>query len=255
MRNRLLSWTGGLMCSAALEWLAMGAASAAEIDVSPVRLELDSGARGVVMNVRNKSSESTRFQASVYSWVQDEEGRMSLAPTQDLFFFPSLLTLEPGESRPIRVGSSSAPQDTERSFRIVVEELPPLQPSTQVTGLNVLTRVSVPVFVAPKKKTVQGKIAQAVLRESKFHVRVQNPGTVNFFIRNLRVRGLDAKGKRLVEKEEPGWYVLAGDAQVFAMEVAGKACRQVRTVEVEMETDQGVLRQTSPVDSPAPCAR
>ena len=255
MHNRLLSWTGGLMFAAALEWTAMGRASAAELDVSPVRLELDSGARGVVMNVRNKGNATTRFQASVYSWVQDEEGRMSLAPTQDLFFFPSMLTLEPGESRPIRVGSSSAPQDTERSFRIVVEELPPLQPSTQATGLNVLTRVSIPVFLAPKKKTLHGQIDEAVLRESKFHVRVKNPGTVNFFIRNLRVRGLDAKGKRLVEQEEPGWYVLAGDSQVYAMEVAGKACRKVRTLEVEMETDQGVLRQTSPVNSSAPCAR
>lgn len=42
-------------------------------------------------------------------WVQNEEGRMLLAPPQDLLFFPSPLTLEPEESRPSRGVSSSAP--------------------------------------------------------------------------------------------------------------------------------------------------
>ncbi len=55
------------MIAAALEWSLMGSASAAELDVSPVRLELDSGARGVVMNVRNQRNETIRLQASVYS--------------------------------------------------------------------------------------------------------------------------------------------------------------------------------------------
>ncbi|MFP2956782.1 hypothetical protein ACLEPN_02845 [Myxococcus sp. 1LA] len=53
---------------------------------------------------------------------------MSLTPTQDLVFFPSLLTLKSGESRPIGVVSSSALQDNERSFRIIAEARPRFSP-------------------------------------------------------------------------------------------------------------------------------
>ena len=50
--------------------------------------------------------------------------RIELAPTQDVVFFPALLTLKPGEERRIRVGSTAAPGSIEKTYRIFVEELP-----------------------------------------------------------------------------------------------------------------------------------
>ncbi|NBD07935.1 molecular chaperone [Corallococcus sp. Z5C101001] len=253
MRTNLLSWADGLKSMAVLVWAFAGISSAASLEVNPVRVELGTGARGVVVTVKNQSTEPTRFQASAHTWVQDEEGRMTLAPTQEVFFFPAMLSLEPGESRLIRVGVSSAPQDKERSFRLVVEELPPLEPAVSAMGLRILTRVSIPVFVAPKRKEILGRVEKIELRESKFRFQVANAGTVNFFIRQTRVRGLDAQGKRLVEREQPGWYVLAGDKQVFTLDVPADMCGQVRSVEVEAETDRGVIHQSAPVTASVPC--
>lgn len=236
-----------------LAWNLPMSARAASVEVNPVRLELETGVRGVVVTVKNQGTETTRFQASVHTWSQDEDGRMTLEPTQELFFFPSMLTLEPGESRPIRVGISSAPRDAERAFRLIVEELPPLAPVPPSMGLKILTRVSIPVFVAPKTKDRQGNIADVDLRQSRFRFRVKNPGTVNFFVRQTRVRGLDGQGQRLVEKEQPGWYVLAGGSQVFALDTTAEQCRRIRSLEVEVETDHGVFRHATPVTSAEPC--
>ncbi|MCP3168260.1 fimbria/pilus periplasmic chaperone [Myxococcus sp. QH3KD-4-1] len=203
--------------------------------------------------MKNQSLETTRFQASVHTWAQDEDGRMKLEPTKEVFFFPSMLTLEPGESRPIRVGISSAPRDKERAYRLVVEELPPLAPRPSVMGLKILTRVSIPVFAAPKQKESRVRLEDVDLRQSQFRFRVKNPGTVNFFIRNTRVRGLDARGKKLVEQQKPGWYVLAGDSQVFALDASAEKCRQIRSLELEVETDQGVFRHAGPITAAEPC--
>ncbi|NTX51089.1 molecular chaperone [Myxococcus sp. CA039A] len=253
MRLHPSAWSRCLGLMAVLSGVLPGAGHAASLEVNPVRLELETGARGVVVTVRNQGTETTRFQASVHTWVQDEEGRMTLEPTRELFFFPSMLTLEPGESRPIRVGISSAPRDTERSFRLIVEELPPLAPVQPSMGLKILTRVSLPVFVAPRNKDVQGRVEDVDLRQSRFHFRVRNPGTVNFFIRQTRVRGLDAQGQRLVEKDQVGWYVLPGGSQVFALDTSAEHCQRIRSLEVEVETDRGVFRHSAPVTAAAPC--
>lgn len=254
MRIRLSSWVRCLGLMAGLAWVLPGTSLAASLEVNPVRLELENGARGVVVTVKNQGTETTRFQASVHTWVQDEDGRMTLEPTQELFFFPSMLTLGPGESRPIRVGISSAPRDTERPFRLVIEEMPPLGPVPPAMGLKILTRVSIPVFVAPTLKAVQGRVEDVDLRQSRFRFRVRNPGTVNFFIRQTRVRGLDERGQSLVEKDQVGWYVLPGGSQVFALDTSAEHCQRIRSLEVEVETDRGVFRQSAPVSASQPCA-
>ncbi|QSQ17711.1 fimbrial biogenesis chaperone [Myxococcus landrumensis] len=247
MRLCLSTWARCLGLAALLSTALPGAGLAATVEVNPIRVELEGGAKGVVVTVRNQGTETTRFQASVHTWTQDDGGRMTLQPTQEVFFFPAMLTLEPGESRPIRVGISSAARNTERSFRLIVEELPPVGPLPPSMGLKILTRVSIPVFVAPTRRDVQARVEEVDLRDAHVLFRVRNPGTVNFFIRQARVRALDAQGQRVVEKEEPGWYVLPGDSRAFALATSAEHCQKIRSLEIEVETDQGVYRQNAPV--------
>ncbi|MCE9667180.1 fimbria/pilus periplasmic chaperone [Myxococcus stipitatus] len=253
MRTRHSRRVGGLFL-AALVWVLPGRGSAAAFEVNPVRLELDGESRAVAMTIRNQSMETQRFQISAHTWSQDGDGRATLQPTQELFFFPSMMTLGPGESRPVRVGISSAPLEVERSFRLIVEELPPLQPTAPTMGLKVLTRVSIPVFVAPVRKEAQSRIEGIDLKASTFHFRVHNPGTVNFFVKQARVRGLDGQGRRLMEQTQAGWYVLPGGAQAFAVAAPPDVCGKIRAVEVQLETDRGLVVQSAPVSLPGACA-
>ncbi|MCP3101384.1 molecular chaperone, partial [Myxococcus sp. K15C18031901] len=120
-------------------------------------------------------------------------------------------------------------------------------------GLKVLTRVSIPVFVAPVKKQAQSRVEGIALKESTFHFRVHNPGTVNFFVKQARVRGLDGQGRRLVEEVQAGWYVLPGGSQSFAVVAPADACGRIRAVEVQLETDRGVMLQSAKVSGAGAC--
>ena len=75
----------------------------------------------MLLTLRNESNETLQFQLSVFAWTQSPLGQMELEPTEDVVFFPTLLTLKPKETRRVRVGSAT-PQDVrEKTYRIFVE--------------------------------------------------------------------------------------------------------------------------------------
>src|SRR5512141_1630359 len=71
--------------------------------VTPIQVEL-SGKSSALLTLTNESGQPLRFQISAFSWSQAPNGDMQLNPTQDISFFPSLLTLKAGEERKVRVG-------------------------------------------------------------------------------------------------------------------------------------------------------
>jgi hypothetical protein len=50
------------------------------------------------MTVRNDGDQRLRLQVNVMAWDQNNQGEMVLNPTDDIIFYPNLLTLEPGRS-------------------------------------------------------------------------------------------------------------------------------------------------------------
>src|SRR5437868_6260952 len=94
--------------------------------VTPVRVFLGRGVNSALLNVKNDSTEPIRFSISLKAWNQAADGDMQLSDTSDVVFFPSIMDLQPGEEKKVRVGSAfKAPVATERSYRIFFEELPP----------------------------------------------------------------------------------------------------------------------------------
>ncbi|MFM2064350.1 MAG: fimbrial chaperone protein [Cyanobacteriota bacterium] len=81
--------------------------------VNPVRVSLSGQVSNQVLTVRNDSHETLRFQTNTYAWSQDSKGEMQLTATEDIFAFPCLFSLNPGEERRVRVSHSS--QDLQSS--------------------------------------------------------------------------------------------------------------------------------------------
>ena len=102
-------------------------AHAASFDVNPIVIELSAKTGTATIAVKNRSTEPARFHLTASAWSQREDGEMSLLPTKELVFFPAILTLQPQESRQIRVGAKVKPGATERAYRIFIQELPGLQ--------------------------------------------------------------------------------------------------------------------------------
>jgi len=82
---------------------------ASAFHVTPIRVDFDRNTTSTVMTLVNESTEELRFQISVSSWLQNKQGQMQLSPTDDIVFFPALLSLKAGEERKVRVGRTVAP--------------------------------------------------------------------------------------------------------------------------------------------------
>ena len=213
--------------------------SASAFRVTPVRVDFSRSNASTLLTVVNESDEELRFQVSAFSWLQDSKGAMQLEKTQDITFFPALLTLKPGEERKVRVGTKSFATDTEKTYRIFFEELPSMVKKNDTAGASVkiLTRMGIPIFVTPAQTRPNGAIDAAAVGRGKLTFDVANRGNVHFSVQSLKVSGYGADGNRLFERELEGWYVLPNIPRTYEVEIPSDVCSKLKRVEVEAQTD------------------
>ncbi len=123
------------------------AAHAQGLQVSPVSLEIPE--RSGVLRLGNGSDGQLRAQVRVYRWIQtDGEDRM--VETDELVASPPFVQVAPDAEQVIRLvrfgEAALAMNECERSYRVVVDELPG-DPGKLQTGLQYVLRYSVPVYL------------------------------------------------------------------------------------------------------------
>jgi len=230
-------WLGLALCQAEPAW-------AANFSITPVRLLFSPNTRSALLTLRNQNPEALRFQLNLFAWDQPPNGEMQLTPTEDLIVFPTLLTLAPGEVRYIRVGPATPFAAVEKTYRLFVEELPALEtPIEAPTGIRVLTRMGIPIFLQPTKVVQQGHIESLAVRHGTLSFQVQNTGNVHVVEQAIRVTGLGATADRLFEHQEAGWSVLAGGVRSHALELPREACAKIRTLTVEVHTEEKTFQE------------
>jgi fimbrial chaperone protein len=206
----------------------------------PTQLYLGPRTASANLKLKNQDTRAFRFQLSVVAWTQDSKGEAQLIPTKDIVVFPLLFTLEPGQERIVRVGATTLTTDTERTYRLVVKELPPLERvGDPRDGVRVLTGLSIPIFVQPARPVIKGGIDSLALRNRKLSFHVNNPGNVHFQLQGVSVRGLGATGENLFEARLPAWYVLAGGLREYEVELLPKDCTRTRKLAIEAKHERG----------------
>jgi fimbrial chaperone protein len=195
-----------------LALLASTAYADGKFQVDPTRVDLAAQAQTGAITVTNHGTEPLRLQISAVTWSDDEHGVMQLAPTKDIVVRPSLIEIAPGSRTTVRVGVTIAARAIEQTYRLFVEELPDRRPKP-AGRIDVLTRIGIPVFVAPK--VVTDKLQLSVTGNT---VTVVNAGTVHVKLMNIRLRD----GKSRWQREVAGWYVLPNATRKFV--VPGTAC-------------------------------
>jgi fimbrial chaperone protein len=224
-----LRWSGVV----ALVLAVVADASASSFNVSPTQVYLSGRDASALLTLRNETDEPLRFQLSAFAWDQQRSGEMALAPTSDVVFFPALLTLGPREERKIRVGRVVGAADAERTYRLFVEELPPLETMTRGGEVRVLTKMGIPIFVRPPKETVAAAIATVEHVDGTVTFTLANSGTVHIVPASVTVRGL-AGSQQVFEGQLPAWYVLAGGFRDFSYQLPRPECARATTVQVEV---------------------
>jgi fimbrial chaperone protein len=248
MPNRLVA----LASIAAALAMSAAPARAAEVQINPVVVSLSPAARSAIVVVRNSGQETTRFELQVRSWGQDPDGEMLLAPTAELAVYPPVLTLAPGEERNVRIGASTPFGPVEKTYRVFLQEMAPPEKPDAGVQVRVVSRIGLPVFLAPAKTVEKPLVADLAARAGKATFRLVNEGTVHVRPTSVKVVGLDAAGKQVVERELNAWYVLAGGERRYEAEIPKESCGAVREIEVQVTIPREVLR--AKLQTPNPCA-
>jgi fimbrial chaperone protein len=230
------------------------AARAASFSVNPTQIFLSGTVKSALLTLKNESNEPIRFQVSMMAWGQDPSGKMLLEPTEDVVFFPTLLTLGPREERKIRVGTTVAPGAVEKCYRIFVEELPPLETAKPTAGVTMRTKMGVPIFLQPTRASAQARLGDLALTGDHVTFRLLNTGTAHFTPDAVRVRGLDGSGGAVGELAAEAWYVLAEGRRDFDVTVPAARCGEIRSLVVEVQVLGRTLTDTVPAPIGA-CAK
>ncbi len=219
--------------------IGIGTASASQFQVNPIRVFLSPTKASDLLNIRNESSEALRFQLSVYGWKETSTGEELLSSTDDIVFFPTLLSVAPGEARKVRIGTAAMKTAVEKSYRMFVEELPAQKREPPELGqVSVLTRLGIPIFVQPEKPASEGRIENLVLRKGVLSFTLTNRGKVHVLPQKILVKGYAATGEAFFERELPAWYVLAGGSRVYNLELPNGYCESAKALAVAIQEPQ-----------------
>ena len=229
----------------AVAWaLAALPALASEYTVSPMRMELDREARSTVVTLTNTGKDRIDFQLKTMEWTQDGEGTDRYSDTTEIVFFPKILSIEPNESRVVRVGIKSVPVTAERTFRLFIEKIPSPNPEPLPPGVRVAVNVrfALPIFVKPSVHQARGEIASAAVARGQLLLVLKNAGNEHFRMDDgIELTGRDAQGTEVFARKLDERYLLAGSTKRYTTAIPRDVCAQLATLEVAAKTAQFTL--------------
>jgi fimbrial chaperone protein len=220
---------------------------AGEWRVTPIRIELDKNAKSGVVTIVNEGTEKLNVQMKAFEWTQDAEGKDVYTETEDIIFFPKIMTIEKQEERILRAGIKIPAVAKEKTYRLFVEEIPEPKKSEGV-NIAIAIRFGVPIFVKPLKVEAKGEVQKVELTKGVVSAAVKNTGNVHFMINSVSVRGKNDKGEEIFVKDINGWYLLSDASRIYSAEVPQEICKDLSKIDVQVVTDKLHLDGKADVD-------
>lgn len=136
------------------------------------------------MTLINRGNSDTLLQLNVLSWKQDATGDV-LTPTREVLANPGVFLLKGGEQQVARFALRTKADIQERSYRIVIQEVPRQRVEN---GLATVLRLMVPVFVPTPNPTVS---VEWNARQSAQGIElvVRNVGNTHVQIKRVNLSG------------------------------------------------------------------
>jgi len=231
-----------------LLWLASAVCAASEFSVTPIRLDMEPGMRSAAVTVVNDDELPLRLQLKLMQWTQDASGLDVYTESDELVYFPKLMSVQPRDRRLVRIGLKAPAGATERTYRLFLDELPETaRPSA--SGLSFTVRFALPIFLPAAESHPRGAIESIELEGGRLRIAVANTGNQNF-----RITSVSAHAVTGFAAELAGWYLLPGARRVHTMEIPAEACRSLRRLDVTVKTDKLSLEGGLDVE-PRMCGR
>lgn len=205
LRKKISAWAG----LAAL--LALSPAYAGTFTISPLRVDFADATGTAVLTVRNGDAKPVVVQTQGLAWSQ-VGGQDALTPSRDLLVSPAVFTLPAGGSQLVRVAlRRNVDPARELTYRLLLQEVPQ-EASPDFNGLQIVLRLSVPVFVEPLAPATP-QIAWAAARgtDGKLSLSARNDGSAHARIHGFSVKTADGATTMLDQPELA--YVLPGSTR------------------------------------------
>jgi fimbrial chaperone protein len=241
MQQGSRTFTGGSPLLAALLGLALGQAEpsfAATLGISPARIVLSSSSRSALVTLTNQTDEETRVEVSVAAWSDAVDGTPILEPSEDLSVFPLIVAIPPHGEKRIRVGRARRePVVTERAYRLFLQELPPSKATATQTGVRMVMRFALPVYVQPAKPAPSVSAEGFVVEGGHVRFQLVNAGNAHARMEAATLTGKGPAGDIVFTKNLEVRALLAGGRRDFDVPLSPDECRPSAMLELRMGAD------------------
>jgi fimbrial chaperone protein len=227
--------------------LLAAAPAARALRFDPVYIYLRRDEPATLVNLTNDGTVTTRYQVTVFAWSQDAQGEIKLTPTRDILFFPTVFALAPGEQRGIRIGTTASFTPPEKTYRVLIEELPAdgaAAPARRGIQFQVRSRISLPIFVEPPNPVSTARIDGVEFAGGVMSAMLRSTGNAHLHLSAIRVAALGGSGEVVQERKWSAGYLLPGGEWRLSEAVPPERCNAVRAVRIDVETEHGSLTET-----------
>jgi fimbrial chaperone protein len=238
-----------MLCVLCFPLLWVSRSFASDFQVQPTTIELSAKVKSGVFSVVNNGNEKIDFQVSLQEWNQDEKGKDVLTETNDIVFFPKIMSVEPNSQRAVRIGLKVLPSTKEKTYRLFVQEIPTPKNQQDIevkdknikAGVTIAFRFSMPIFVKPLKPQESCVFDSIEMSKGVVKAVVKNTGNVHIKTRAVKFIGKDAEGKEIFSKEIAGWYILNGLSFPYEAEIPKDICGKVAKVDISAQTENNSI--------------
>ncbi|HSW13519.1 MAG TPA: fimbria/pilus periplasmic chaperone [Solimonas sp.] len=164
-----------------------GLAPAASLRVAPLQVDLGKGQPIGRLQLFNDGNSDMVVDLRVRAWKIVDD-RDVLSSTDEVIAVPPVARVPAGGQQLVRVGfrRPDLPGDVERSYRLVVTELP--RPNPGPAQLQLQLRLLIPVFVAPRAPPQPALSLRLREEQGRLQLDAANAGNVHAKLTSLALR-------------------------------------------------------------------
>ena len=216
---------------------ALSAAEAANLSVTPSRLDLSQQVKATSLRLSNHDSQPVTVQARVFRWTQSG-GEDVLVRADEIVASPPITTLGPnseGLFRIVRLDDGAAAD--EQAYRVFVEQVPEAL-NASGANLTISVRYSIPLFVRHGAGAPPDLSWTARRAGDHLVVEARNDGGLHAKLTRFELRSAD--GRSLVKTEGLVGYVLPGSVRSWSFPISGASTASGAGLVIEAHTQSGV---------------
>jgi fimbrial chaperone protein len=237
--NGLSRRTVVLCAGVALSGLALRQARAAALQFNPVSIAMAPGQEATTLEVTNSGDEPASMQVRSFRWSQ-QGNEDKLDPTTDLIVSPPQFIVKAGDTQTVRILSRDHNQDSERTFRLLLDEIP----NPRANTVSFALRVSLPVVQASSLKGA-GVLTWSMERQADGQAVLIARNTGNRLVRFIKVEPKQGARALTASSQSPSPYALPGGERRWLIKDGDKALGGGDAIHLAVETQQLPKIETS----------